>query len=169
MFDIKYVLHWFNMLIYFFIFVLATAGWSPTLQQKEYAICLGLVQKLHADICPVIRSSLRKSKGSCFQYGCFVFDVRSIPIFSRIYDFKYLTASTKKCRGIKLLVCTTWGFLPCFWLLLVLLMQLLKLHISPQTGMFFEFLEESVSTISSPVSKQWRIVFLVTVFRNAWC
>ena len=149
LFDIKYVLHWFNMLIYFFIFVLATAGWSPTLQQKGYAICLGLVQKLCADICPVIFSSLRKSKGSCFQHGCFVLDIRSISVYSSIYDFKYLTASRRKHMGIKLSVCTTRGLLPCFWLLLMLLMQFLKLHISPQMGMFFEFLEESVSTISS--------------------
>lgn len=28
---IKYVLHCFSVLIYFIIFVLATAGWSPTL------------------------------------------------------------------------------------------------------------------------------------------
>lgn len=130
LFNIKYVLHWFNLSICYFIFLLATAGWSPTLQQIRCAGCLGLVQEWHAGICPVIFSFLRKSKGSCFQHECFLLDIGSIPVYSAIYYFKYLTASSRKHRGIKPPVCVTRCFLPCFWLLLMLLVQFLKRHIS---------------------------------------
>lgn len=140
----------------------------PFCREKDMQSAWDWYRKLHADICPVIFSSLRKSKGSCFQHGCFVLDFRSIPVYSPIYDFKYLIASSRKHTGIKLPVCTTRGFLPCFWLLLMFLMQFLKWCIPPEMDMFFEFLEQSVSTILFPVSKQWRTVFPVTVFRNDW-
>lgn len=117
----------------------------PLCTGTGYAICLGWVQKLCADICPAIFGSL--GKGSCFQHGCFVLDIRNIPVYSPIYD---LTASSRKHMWIKLSVCTTRGFLACFWLLLMSLIKFLSLHISSQMGMSYKFLQESLITISPP-------------------
>lgn len=131
----------------------------PLCTETGYAICLGSVQKLCADICPAVFSSLRK--GSSFQHGCFVLDIRNIPVYSPIYD---LTASSRKHMWIKLSVCTR-GFLACFWLLLMSLIKFLNLHISPQMDMSCKFLQELVRTISSPFTAVQKL-FQVTVFRN---
>lgn len=129
-------------------------------------------RKLHAHISPVIFSSLRKRKGSCFQQECFVLDFRTIPVYSPIYDFKFLTARVREYMGIKLCVCTTRGFLPCFWLLLMSLMQFLKLHISSQMGMFSKknLLAQFISSfkamencVSSDSFQKWLVIDVKSV------
>lgn len=139
----------------------------PLCTETGSAICLGSVQKLCADICPAIFSSPRR--GSCFQHGCFVLDIRNIPVYSPIYD---LTESSRKHMWIKLSVCTTRGFLACFWLLLMSLITFLNSKISHQMVMSYKFLQEPVSTISSTftaVESCFRWQFSETTVKGVKC
>lgn len=139
----------------------------PLCTGTGYAIYLESMQKLCADICPAIFSSLRK--GSCFQHGCFLLDIRNAPVYSPIYD---LTESSRKHMWLKLSMCTTRGFLAYFWLLWMSLIKFLNLNIFSQIGMSYKFLQDPVSRIASSftaVENCFRWQFSETTVKGVKC